>query len=456
MQRPSIEFINHACVIIDTGSARILCDPWLRGSVFDNGWDLLVETGQKLADLDFTHIWFSHEHPDHFSPPALKEFPEERRRRTPVLYQQTRDRKVRNFCDGLGAPVIELAPFEPYPLDQQVTVTSSVVGGYDSWLHVRCPGGSILNANDCRLIARADLERIKAITGDLDLLMTQFGYANWVGNPGDVESPRRAAGKTAGQIEAQCAVLRPEFVLPFAGFIWFSHRENYFWNDTAIHVNDAATALASLGVKPVVMFPGDRWQIGSPVDNAPALSKWQRAYDAVRSRYLHEGRSVPITELQRTFQSMQSRLQRRNDWSAVSQLKRDGDLPTSFIYLTDHDRSLAFDIVDGLQPSSTQRGDCDIRLSSEALAYVMNYDWGRGTVTINGRFEASYQTLWRFFRQTKIGYANNIGKHYPESLTRAELISDYSFILELVSGENTNRQGPARVRAAAGVDDPRG
>src|SRR4051794_23819834 len=140
---------------------------------------VLVETGQKLADLDFTHIWFSHEHPDHFSPPALKEFPEERRRRTPVLYQQTRDRKVRNFCDGLGAPVIELAPFEPHTLDRQVTVTSSVVAGYDSWLHVRCPGGSILNANDCRLIARADLERIKAITGDLDLLMTQFGYANW-------------------------------------------------------------------------------------------------------------------------------------------------------------------------------------------------------------------------------------------------------------------------------------
>jgi hypothetical protein len=123
--------------------------------------------------------------------------------------------------------------------------------------------------------------------------------------------------------------------------------------------------------------------------------------------------------------------------------------------LTDHGRSVAFDIVDGLQPANMQRGDCDICLSSEALAYVMNYDWGRGTVTINGRFEASYKTLWRFFRQTKICYANNIGKRYPESLTRAEVMSDYSFILELVSGGNAIQPGPARVRADRDIDDPR-
>src|SRR5262249_32352647 len=220
--------------------------------------------------------------------------------------------------------------------------------------------------------ARADLERITTEIGELDLLMTQFCYANWVGNPGDLESPRRAAEKTVKQIEAQCACLHPEYVLPFASFIWFSHKENYFWNDTAIRVKDAVAALTSIGVKPVVMFPGDRWRIGSPVDNAPALGKWQRAYDAVRGRYLHEGSLVAISDLQHAFQGMQNSLQQCNGWSAILQLKRSGDLPPTLIYLTDHNRTVVFDIVDGLKIANARRTDCDVCLSSGALAYVRN------------------------------------------------------------------------------------
>jgi UDP-MurNAc hydroxylase len=442
MERPAIEFVNHACVIVDTGSARILCDPWLTGSVFDNGWNLIVETGQKLADLDFTHIWFSHEHPDHFSPPTLKGLPEERRRRTPVLYQQTRDQKVRRFCEALGFPTIELAPFVPQALDERVTVICDVVAGYDSWLHVRWPGGSVLNVNDCRLADPAVLRRIKAETGEVDLLMTQFCYANWVGNPGDRDGPRRAAEKTFRQIAAQCAVLRPRHVLPFASFIWFSHKENHFWNEGAVRVHDVVPALRSFGAEPVVLFPGDRWPIGAPVDNAPALARWKGAYDAVNARHLHDGQPVALADLERAFQGLQQRLRQRNDWNAVRELKRAGDLPATPIHLTDQGRSVALDIVDGLEPADATPADCDIRLSSAALAYVLSNDWGRGTITINGRFEANYDTLWRFFRQTRIAYANNIGKYFPESLTRAELVDDRSFILELIAGDAGGSAAP--------------
>ena len=62
-----IEFINHACYIVDTGKVRILCDPWLHGQAFDRGWEHLVETPVKINDLDYDYIWISHEHPDHFS-----------------------------------------------------------------------------------------------------------------------------------------------------------------------------------------------------------------------------------------------------------------------------------------------------------------------------------------------------------------------------------------------------
>ncbi len=433
--RPLVEFVNHACTIIDTGSARILCDPWLSGSVFENGWDLLIESGRTIADLDFTHIWFSHEHPDHFSPNELRRLPEERRRRTPVLYQWTRDHKVRSFCEKLGYGVVELAPFEPYRISADTVVTNAVSAGYDSWLHVRSPGGSILNVNDCRLGDPRDLRRIGQCVGDIDLLMTQFSYANWAGNAGDREHPERARAKVFAQIETQLAELRPRWVLPFASFIWFSHAENCFWNDTATRIGTAVEKLHSFGARPVVLCPRDRWRLDDAVDNASAIARWNAAYAAVIGHHRHEGRTVPLATLESEFKAMQARLKQRNDWAAVVALSATGDLPPTLAYLEDLGCAVSFDIVHDLTRIDAAPTDCDIRLSSESLAYVMKYDWGRATVTINGRFQARYETLWRFFRQTQIAYANNIGKSFPRDIGPDDIRHPKSFILELLSSE---------------------
>lgn len=433
--RPLVEFVNHACVIIDTGSARILCDPWLSGSVFENGWDLLIESGRTIADLDFTHIWFSHEHPDHFSPNELRRLPDERRRQTPVLYQWTRDHKVRSFCEKLGFAVMELTPFEPHRIGAETLVTNAVSAGYDSWLHVRCPGGSILNLNDCRLGDPNDLQRIGDCVGDIDLLMTQFSYANWAGNAGDRDHPERARAKVFAQIEAQLAALRPRYVLPFASFIWFSHAENCFWNETATRIGAAVEKLRSLGAWPVVLCPGDRWRVGDALDNRTAIARWNEAYAAVAGRHLHEGRTIPVAALQAEFTAMQARLKQRNDWAAVLAFSATGDLPPALIYLQDLGHPMSFDIVHGLARIDAEPAACDICLSSESLAYVMKHDWGRATVTINGRFEARYETLWRFFRQTQIAYANNIGKSFPGEIGPDDVRHPKSFILEMLSPE---------------------
>lgn len=432
MRPITIEFINHACVIIDTGSARILCDPWLSGSAFDNGWDLLVATGLTINDLDFTHIWLSHEHPDHFCPAELKRLAEERRKNTPVLYQKTRDGRVLSFCKALGYQPVELYPFEARRLTEDTTVMCDAVAGYDSWLHVDSPGGSVFNANDCRLWNPADLKEIKDKIGYLDLLMTQFGYANWAGNPDDDDSPKRAAAKSLRQVQAQVEYLAPKRVLPFASFVWFSHKENHFWNRRAVRVHDVVPKLEALGTKPVVMFPGDHWRLGDPFDNQAALAHWDRAYKAVDGRYLHEAEPLDLSALQKTFEGMRNRLKQRNDWEAIMALKYSGDLPASLVYLTDLGQAASFDIAEGLGEIDSPPEDCDVRLGSAALNYLMKYNWGRGTVTINGRFEANYKTLWRFFRQTRINYANNIGQFYPENLCREEVLNSRSFIMELV------------------------
>ena len=68
--KTSIQFINHASIVVSDGETSVLSDPWYTGDAFHKGWNLLHETSAQevLSMLDaITHIWISHEHPDHFS-----------------------------------------------------------------------------------------------------------------------------------------------------------------------------------------------------------------------------------------------------------------------------------------------------------------------------------------------------------------------------------------------------
>src|ERR1044072_6681333 len=85
-----VTLINHACVKIAIGDAVILCDPWLTGPAFNNGWELLIKTPLTLDAVmaGVTHIWVSHEHPDHFVPKFFIDI-SAGYKSVPVLFQAT-------------------------------------------------------------------------------------------------------------------------------------------------------------------------------------------------------------------------------------------------------------------------------------------------------------------------------------------------------------------------------
>ena len=66
-----IEFVNHASVLISCNEISILSDPWYFSSIFNQGWRLIYENQIKYIEEVLsrtTHIFISHEHPDHFNP----------------------------------------------------------------------------------------------------------------------------------------------------------------------------------------------------------------------------------------------------------------------------------------------------------------------------------------------------------------------------------------------------
>src|SRR5687767_12875608 len=96
----TIEWINHASYVLSDGKVTLITDPWLEGSAFNNAWALLAPSSfpyERFAEV--THMWVSHEHPDHFAPPVLKRIPPQTRSAITFLYRTTRDHRVVRFAD---------------------------------------------------------------------------------------------------------------------------------------------------------------------------------------------------------------------------------------------------------------------------------------------------------------------------------------------------------------------
>ena len=75
--KTSIQFINHASILVKHGNISLLSDPWYQGDIFHKGWNLTHEfNDDEISNLldDVSHIWISHEHPDHFSVLFFKKF----------------------------------------------------------------------------------------------------------------------------------------------------------------------------------------------------------------------------------------------------------------------------------------------------------------------------------------------------------------------------------------------
>src|SRR5687768_7754623 len=158
-----IEFVNHASFITRSAGVSLICDPWLEGTAFNDGWALISPT--RFAYEDFsrvTHIWFSHEHPDHFAPQNLRKIHEATRRNIRVLYQKTDDRKVVNYCAKFGFRDVDELPFGRWvDLAPDFAVLCGPAPQGDSWIAIRSAGRTLLNLNDCAIFTPEAAEPVR-------------------------------------------------------------------------------------------------------------------------------------------------------------------------------------------------------------------------------------------------------------------------------------------------------
>jgi hypothetical protein len=410
-----LTLINHACCKVEADGLGLLFDPWTEGPAFNAGWDLLIPTPMGFDEImaGVSFIWISHEHPDHFSPAFLTRVAKTHGDKVAVLFQATRDRRVVDFCKSLGLAVQELADGVPTRLGAAVTVTCGAYYFYDSWLYLTDGRHSLLNLNDCPARLARDIRAIARLAPQPTLLLSQFSYAAWKGGRDHRAFRTAAAAQKLEALATQIRVLRPRFTLPFASLIYFSNEENSYLNDAVSTPRVAAHAIAAAGSTPLVLYPGDAWEVGDAATGTEAaLAHYDRRYGDLATLPLRPpGASVDLEELRSAFEVYRKRIFAHNSrWliALLSRLRPLGAFQPVTIRLRDLDRTVVVSVMSGFAEIAGAK-DADVTMHSSSLLFMFKNEFGFDTLTVNGRFEAGADGFGKMMRSFAVGSLNALG-----------------------------------------------
>jgi hypothetical protein len=390
-----LTFVGHAGALVEAGSMGLLMDPWLKGEAFNDSWALHPKPVLRDEDLArVTHLWVSHGHPDHLSIATLKGLPSERVRNITALFQQHYSPQIAAFLKGVGfKEVIELPHAKMRRFDG-VELYCRQVGHLDSSLAIRAGGRTILNLNDCDAPV-STLRKMRRDIGSVDLLMDQFSIAGWAGNPDDTEGKNAAREGQIERLLTDAKEIDPRYVLPFASFVRFSHRENAHLNENINTVDDIARVVDAERL--VVMYPGDSWDLERPfAGTAQAMERYREDFRCVATLPTKVHEPVPLKKLTDAADA------RVKDFQAKYHKALLGWIPPVTFYLDDLSCAIEVDVRKGVRDVELSRDQCMVSLSSQALWYAFAFRWGLPTLGVSGRFVLRKPER-PFFRLKKLG-----------------------------------------------------
>lgn len=410
-----IKFYSHACFTISNQSTVLLNDPYLFGTAFNDGWDLIYEVKDFEFDIKKKNfIYFSHEHPDHFSIQFINFIPQELKSNITILYQKTKDGRVKKFIDKLGFKFIELDDRERFEFSENFFITIGQVPFYDSWALIEIDGKKILNANDCILETPERVKDIQNVTSNVDILFTQYSYANWVEGGKDNKLERvKLANEKLSRIKMQSNVLSPKFIVPFASMVRFCHEENNYMNDS---INTPRKTVEFIdnntSSKPYLMVPYEIWDGQVEKDNEEAMKFWDYTYQKALTRQLVKQKKVySIEELRNAFDSMMNRVKKKNNFVIILFLSILKIIPEQNICITDLNKTINFSWKNGFRETYINNSNEFVKMTSESVHFLFSFDFGIDTLNVNARFNGNLLQKKKLVRTFSLLELNNTGRY---------------------------------------------
>lgn len=234
-----IEYISHACLLIETEDLKIVTDPWFGEPTYCEKWYVFPKPVRTDFVAETDAILISHGHEDHLNEATLKLFPKTAR----VFYPYSFFGGAKEYIESMGFEnVAEAVAYRTYKVSEKTFVTY-LLNSHDSIMIIESGGEVLVNANDAlhsypKKVIDFYVEAINERWKNIDYLFCGFGGASYFPNTMHV------AGKDDYEISLVreqlfahnfCRVvagLKPKIAVPFAAdFALLS--ENQKWINEA-------------------------------------------------------------------------------------------------------------------------------------------------------------------------------------------------------------------------------
>ncbi|HXP23517.1 MAG TPA: MBL fold metallo-hydrolase [Candidatus Sulfotelmatobacter sp.] len=396
-----VTFVGHSSLIIWLGSSGILCDPWLSGRVFNNGWGLSPEPVFDPAYLkDINHLWISHEHADHLHFATLKNFPQEFKSRVVVIFQKNNSDKVSASLRKIG-----YQNFLTVPHCKRVPVGSSGdwIAVYqhlhmDSALVVGAASGeTVINVNDAELNEH-DCKKLRARFGPFAATFRQFSIAGFDGILENSRARRRSILQT---MLNQHRWLGADVTCPIASFMYFCRPDNEHLNALANTALDALKECQKHALACHLLFPGTTRDLLDLSRSAGDVAKFREFYANPQRSIDPLDPIVPISDIATKFSL------RTSDWRKkfpAVLINRMGTIP---IRIEDLGATYAFNFRNGSICETDQ--EPIMAINSQPLLFAFAMPFGIQTLGVSGRYRLkNLTTPWKFVRIVSSLYNSEI------------------------------------------------
>lgn len=404
-----IKFFGHASVVIYVDDVGILCDPWFSGTVFNDGWSLdPPSAGISNVDLqEITHLYISHEHPDHLHFPTLNGFSEEFKKKVFVIYQKNNSNKVKNALEKIGYCNFLLTKHMER-LELSKTVSSYIYQHrhLDSALIIDHDSGTIVNLNDAEL-SSSECQKLKNQFENVVVLLTQFAIA---GSDGVYERDMAQAEVVFRKMLDQTTAFHPKLVIPFASFVSFSNNDNSHVNAFVKNCFEAKLLLQNSGFNPWLLFPGSIINLAEmPREDDERL--YVQHYKSNNFIPSHESEKVDYLELEKIIQG------RIVLWQSSYPKFIFRMMGIFTFFVVDIKKIIQVNFYKNkitLQDYSVDLG-YNMRINSQPLFFAFKYDFGIQTLGVSGRYQINPEdnsyNQWKYIRILSSLYNADIYLH---------------------------------------------
>lgn len=401
-----IEYICHACLLIETEDLRIATDPWLDGAAYCEQWYLFPKplNAEKLQNIDA--IFVSHGHEDHLNEETLRTLPKESK----VFYPYSFFGGAKEYIESIGfEEVKECITFKKYQISEKTAVTF-VINSHDSLMIIESGGKVLINVNDAlhsspEKVIDYYLAEIRAKWQKIDYVFCGFGGASYFPNT------MHLAGKDDYEISLVreqlfahnfCRIvkgLKPKIAVPFAADFCLLDENQRWINDARFPRNKMADYyqkhFSESGYEPQIvdMYSGDVLEN----DQLKPLSPYRREMKngdlahLIDEQYAEEiiakKRQVFIdeTEAEKLAEEVRRNIENRMTLFSSEKLR---DLRFS-LHLTDVNEDNFYNVSFADEKVIIKRAEkaddnslLTMKIASGRLRYSIGSDWGADVVSI--------------------------------------------------------------------------